>query len=154
MATLPRQPLTPAVLDGIKITSPKGSAALKSIASITAVPADRALRVEAFDSSTAKSIVTAIRDAHLPGLTPSREGNIVRVAVARPTGEVREGMLRNIHDGIESAKNQVREARVDGLRHLGGRGSEGADAVQEMSEAAVGIMEGMWVGVREEMRKA
>lgn len=78
----------------------------------------------------------------------------MRVAVAAPTGEVRDGLLKNIHDGIESAKNQVRGTRGEALKALGGRGEEGSEEVQEICEGAVGMLEGMWVGVREEMKKA
>ncbi|KLT41399.1 ribosome recycling factor, partial [Cutaneotrichosporon oleaginosum] len=145
--------LTPAMLDGIKLATPTGSAALRSLASVTSVPADRALRVEAFDPATAKAVFAAIRDAGIPGLSASKEEGIVRVEVARPTGTVREGLARNIHEGLESAKHQIRGARAEGLKALGGRGSEGADAVCEVTEGAVGVLDGMWVGVREELKK-
>ncbi|BEI80907.1 hypothetical protein CcaverHIS002_0200670 [Cutaneotrichosporon cavernicola] len=145
--------LTPAMLDGIKLATPTGSAALRSIASVTSVPADRALRVEAFDPTTAKAVFAAIRDAGIPGLSASKEEGIVRVEVARPVGDVREGLARNIQEGLESAKHQIRGARAEGLKALGGRGADGTDQVCEVTEGAVGVLDGMWMGVREELKK-
>ncbi|BEJ11611.1 hypothetical protein CspHIS471_0200710 [Cutaneotrichosporon sp. HIS471] len=145
--------LTPAMLDGIKLATPTGSAALRSIASVTSVPADRALRVEAFDPTTAKAVFAAIRDAGIPGLSASKEEGIVRVEVARPMGDVREGLARNIQQGLESAKHQIRGARAEGLKALGGRGADGTNQVCEVTEGAVGVLDGMWVGVREELKK-
>ncbi|GMK56167.1 hypothetical protein CspeluHIS016_0300070 [Cutaneotrichosporon spelunceum] len=145
--------LTPAMLDGIKLATPTGSAALRSIASVTSVPADRALRVEAFDPATAKAVFAAIRDAGIPGLSASKEEGIVRVEVARATGDVRESLARSIHEGLESAKHQIRGARAEGLKALGGRGADGTEEVCEVTEGAVGMLDGMWTGAQEELKK-
>lgn len=53
--------------------------------------------------------------------------------VIRPTVEQRTMIMRNLSSTIEGAKQQVRTARADGLKLVGGKGAQGADDVQDLA---------------------
>ncbi len=144
-------PLTPAILDNIKVVTETGSVPLKSVASVTAK--QNTLLVDIWDADVAKAVSSAIHSANLPGMSPQQDGNSIRIPVSRPTSEVRQSILKNLHETIEAAKNQVRVARTEGLKALGGRGEDGTDDVQKLADAATGELEKSMQTAKKELEK-
>ncbi|BEJ12684.1 hypothetical protein CspHIS471_0211440 [Cutaneotrichosporon sp. HIS471] len=143
--------VSPAILDNIKITTDSGTVSLKSVASVTAK--QNTLFVDVWDAETAKAVSSAIHSANLPGMSPQQDGNSIRIPVSRPTSEVRQSILKNLHETIEAAKNQVRVARSDSLKALGGRGENGTDDVQKLADAATAELEKSMQLAKKELEK-
>ncbi|BEI81986.1 hypothetical protein CcaverHIS002_0211460 [Cutaneotrichosporon cavernicola] len=143
--------VSPAILDNIKVTTDSGTVSLKSVASVTAK--QNTLFVDVWDADTAKAVSSAIHSANLPGMSPQQDGNSIRIPVSRPTSEVRQSILKNLHETIEAAKNQVRVARSDSLKALGGRGEDGTDAVQKLADAATAELEKSMQLAKKELEK-
>jgi ribosome recycling factor len=57
-------------------------------------------------------------------------------------------------DTVEAAKQQIRTARTDGLKSLGGRGEEGSDDVQTMTDTNVSEVDALLVKAKKEFEKA
>lgn len=143
--------LTIAILDNIKVLTDSGSVPLKSVASVTVK--QNTLLVEVWDTDMAKPVSSAIHSANLPGMSPQQDGASIRIPVARPTSEIRTSILKNLHDTVETAKNQVRVARTEGLKALGGRGEEGTDEVQKLADAATADLEKNMATAKKELEK-
>ncbi|CAK9785718.1 ribosome recycling factor [Cutaneotrichosporon oleaginosum] len=143
--------VSPAILDNIKVTTDTGSVPLKSVASITAK--QNTLIVDVWDADAAKAVSSAIHSANLPGMSPQQDGTSIRIPVSRPTSEVRQSILKNLHETIEAAKNQVRVARTEGLKALGGRGEDGTDDVQKLADAATAELEKSMATAKKELEK-
>ncbi|WVR05407.1 hypothetical protein IAU60_002422 [Kwoniella sp. DSM 27419] len=125
--------ITPALLDSVRVDSPdgQGQCHLNTVASITVK--GNALYVEVWDSDSTKFVESAIHRANLPGISPQKTGaNSLKIPVARPTTEQRAEILRNLATTVEAAKSQIRMARTDAFKHLGGRKSDGTDDVQKI----------------------
>lgn len=56
------------------------------------------------------------------------------LTVCRPTGDTRTALAKTVASTVETAKQQVRLARTDGLKAVGGKGTQGADEVQELAD--------------------
>lgn len=149
---LARQTLTPALLDSVKVLQPDGaSVSLKSIASITV--RQHALFVEVWDPTLFKAVDSAVNKANIPGLSPQREGNALNIPVSRPTSDMRVKIMKSIHDTVEAAKGQVRTARTDGFKSLGGRGEEGTDKIQDATDKATAEFDKLLVTAKKELDK-
>ncbi|GMK59021.1 hypothetical protein CspeluHIS016_0700360 [Cutaneotrichosporon spelunceum] len=143
--------VSPAILDTIKVKTDAGSVALKSVASVTAK--QNTLFVDVWDADVAKAVASAIHSANLPGMSPQQDGHTIRIPVSRPTSEVRQSILKSLHETVESAKNQVRVARSEGLKALGGRGEDGTDDVQKLADAATSELEKNMQTAKKELEK-
>ncbi|TXT07144.1 hypothetical protein VHUM_03314 [Vanrija humicola] len=145
--------VSPAVLDSIKVTLPdQGGVPLNQVASVTV--RSNALFVDVWEPSALKHVESAINKANLPGLSPMRDGAGIKIPVPKPSGEVRTSILKSIHETVEAAKNQIRVARTDGLKALGGRGEDGTDDVQEIVDKATGELDKLVVTAKKELEKA
>ena len=72
----------PALLNGITVDYYGSPTPLKAVASI-GVPEPRTLAVTPFDKSQAAAVEKAIRDSDL-GVSPNRDGNVIRVTLPEP----------------------------------------------------------------------
>lgn len=72
----------------------------------------------------------------------------------RPTHDQRQELLKHIAANIETAKNQVRHARTDGMNSLGGRGEEGSDDVQKLANEFGGALDQLASQAKKEFEKA
>lgn len=124
---------------------------LKSVASVTVK--QNTLYVDVWDADYIKAVSSAIHSANLPGMSPQQDGNSVRIPVSRPTSEVRTSILKNLHETIEAAKNQVRVSRTEGLKALGGRGEEGTDDIQKLADNATAELEKNMQTAKKELEK-
>lgn len=122
---------------------------LKSLASIT-VKAN-VLVVDVWDATAGKHVESALHSANLPGISPQRDGNSLRLPVARPTADVRKDILRTLHEAVEQGKSQVRLARTDALKALGGRGAEGTDDIQKATDKHTADLEKLQQSAKKEL---
>ena len=82
---------------------------------------------------------------------------VLIVCEFRPTHEVRQDTLRQLAAQTETAKNSVRKARQDGLKHLGKRGEKdlpGMDQVKKLTERYSAELEDAIGQARREIEKA
>jgi len=119
---------SPALLDRVHVDYYGVSTPLKQLATINAAEA-QLLTVQPYDKGSLKAIEKGITEANL-GLTPSNDGNIVRLVIPQLTEERRRDfvkMLRNIAEEGRVAIRNVRRDVMHDLRELKDEGDVGAD---------------------------
>ncbi|WWD09957.1 hypothetical protein V865_008088 [Kwoniella europaea PYCC6329] len=147
--------VTPALLDSVRVQLPDspGQCHLNAVASITTK--GNALFVEVWDTDATKHVESAIHQANLPGISPQKTGaNTLKIPVSRPTTEQRAEILKSLANTVEAAKQQIRMARTDGFKPLGGRKSNGTDEVQKLVDEASKELDGQMVLAKKEFEKA
>ncbi|OCF36434.1 ribosome recycling factor [Kwoniella heveanensis BCC8398] len=147
--------VTPALLDSVRVEIPgtKDQCHLNTLASITMK--GNALFVEVWDSDSTKHVESAIHRANLPGMSPQKTGaNTLKIPVARPTAEQRTEILRQLASTVEAAKSQIRMARTEGFKHLGGRKSNGTDDIQKIVDASSKELDEQMALAKKEFEKA
>jgi ribosome recycling factor len=82
---------------------------LNQLASMT-VPEPRLLQVQPFDKNAIGSIEKAIMTSDL-GITPSNDGNIIRLAFPPLTEERRRELVKQVHHRAEETRVAVRNVR-------------------------------------------
>lgn len=112
------------------------------------------LLVEAYDSDTVKHVESALHKANLPGMSPQRDGDRIRLPVSRPDTNVRNEIARSLGGTVEDAKNQMRQARSDGIKSLGGKNAEGADEIQSALESKSKEIDEALKTAKKELEKA
>jgi ribosome recycling factor len=119
---------SPALLDRINVDYYGTSTPLKQLASISASEA-RLLSIQPFDKSSIKGIERAILESDL-GLTPSNDGNLIRLAIPELTEERRKEMVKVVRHICEDGRVAIRNIRRDvmhDLRELRDAGEAGSD---------------------------
>ncbi|WVQ98896.1 hypothetical protein IAU59_006027 [Kwoniella sp. CBS 9459] len=147
--------VTPALLDSVRVDVPGSSAQchLNTVASITTK--GNALFVEVWDTDSTKNVESAIHRANLPGMSPQKTGaNTLKIPVARPTAEQRAEILRQLSSTVEAAKSQIRMARTEGFKHLGGRKSNGTDDIQKIVDSSSRELDEQMALAKKEFEKA
>lgn len=99
----------PALLNGIMVDYYGAPTPIKAVASI-GVPEPRTLSVTPFDASQANAVEKAIRDSDL-GVSPNRDGNVIRVAMPELTEERRKEYVKLAKNKAEEGKVAVRNIR-------------------------------------------
>ena len=89
---------------------------LNQVASIT-VPEPRALAVQVWDKGMVSAVEKAIRDANL-GLSPTVEGQLLRIRIPELNEQRRKEMVKIAHRYSEEARVAVRHVRRDGIDTL------------------------------------
>ena len=107
---------SPALLDRITIDYYGTQTPLKSLASISA-PEPRLLVVQPFDPGAIKGIERAIQESDL-GLTPSKDGKVVRLPIPALTAERRKDLVKVVRRIAEDGKVAIRNVRRDIMQHL------------------------------------
>jgi ribosome recycling factor len=119
---------SPNLLDRVKVDYYGALTPLKQLATINA-PEARLLSVQPFDKSSIKSIEKAIIDSQV-GLTPSNDGNLIRLVVPELTEERRRQLVRQVRHIAEEGRVAIRNIRRDcmhDLREIRDAGEAGAD---------------------------
>src|SRR5438874_6511699 len=119
---------SPALLDRIMVDYYGASTALKQLATISA-PEPRLLTIQPYDKSSIKSIEKAILESDV-GLTPSNDGNLIRLVIPELTEERRKDLAKVVRRIAEEGRVGVRNVRHDvqrDLRELKSEGDLGAD---------------------------
>ena len=124
------------------------------------VPEPRLLQVQVFDASVVEGVEKAIQQADL-GFNPSREGNVIRIAVPALTEERRKDLVKKLHKMAEEAKIAIRGHRRDSIDVLkkaqkDGDISEddsrrGQDSVQKVTDRFTGEVDVLLAAKEKEM---
>ncbi|MFA4028608.1 MAG: hypothetical protein GDYSWBUE_000624 [Candidatus Fervidibacterota bacterium] len=107
---------SPALLDHIRVEYYGTVYQLKQLATITA-PEPRLLVIDPWDKSIIDSIQKAIVSSGI-GLTPTTDGNVIKVPIPPLTEERRRELVRLANKRAEEGKVAVRNVRRDVLEDL------------------------------------
>jgi ribosome recycling factor len=119
---------SPHLLDRVQVDYYGAQTPLKQMANIS-TPEARLLSITPYDKSSIKSIEKAILESDV-GLTPSNDGQIIRLVIPELTEERRRDLAKVLHRLAEEGRIGVRNVRRDvmhDLRELKGEGELGAD---------------------------
>ncbi len=82
-----------------------------------AAPESRLITIQAWDKTALSAIEKAILKSDL-GLTPSNDGNLIRLAIPPLTEDRRKDMIKQVAKRIEDGRIAVRNVRRDGIEHV------------------------------------
>ena len=119
---------SPALLDRINVDYYGAQTPLKQLATVNA-PEPRMLTVQPYDKSSIKSIEKAILESDI-GLTPSNDGNIIRLGIPELTEERRKELVKVVRHITEEGRVAIRNIRRDcmhDLREIKEAGEAGSD---------------------------
>ena len=119
---------SPALLDRIMVDYYGASTPLKQLSTIS-TPEARLLSVQPYDKSSIKAIERAILESDV-GLTPSNDGNVIRLSIPELTEERRRQLVKVVRHIAEEGRVAIRNIRRDvmhDLRELRDAGDAGSD---------------------------
>jgi ribosome recycling factor len=99
------------VLDGIMVDYYGSPTPLKQVGQVS-TPEARLLQIQPFDKTAIAAIEKAILGANL-GITPSNDGNLVRIPFPALTEDKRKNIAKEIKKLGEDSKVQIRNVRRD-----------------------------------------
>ena len=150
---------SPALLDRISVDYYGAQTPLKQLATISA-PEARMLTVQPYDKSSIKAIEKAILESDV-GLTPSNDGQVIRLSIPELTEERRKELVKVVHGIAEQGRVAVRNVRRDvmhDLRDLKSEGEVGEDderraesELQKLTDSHVGDIDGALAGKEQEI---
>ena len=110
----------PHVLDKLRVDYYGTSTPLQQVGNIT-VPEARIIQIAPWEKSLIKAIEKAIMASDV-GITPSNDGNVIRLVFPELTEERRKELVKDVKKKAEEGKVAVRNIRRDGndaLKKLG-----------------------------------
>jgi ribosome recycling factor len=119
---------SPSLLDRVQVDYYGALTPLRQLANIAASEA-RLLTITPYDKSSIKSIEKAILESDV-GLTPSNDGNLIRLVIPELTEERRKDLAKVVRRIAEEGRVGVRNVRHDvqrDLRELKSEGDLGSD---------------------------
>jgi ribosome recycling factor len=150
---------SPALLDRVHVDYYGAPTPLKQLATINAAEAQM-LTVQPFDKSSLKAIERGITEANL-GLTPSNDGNIIRLVIPQLTEERRKQFVKMVRHIAEEGRVAIRNIRRDvmhDLRELRDAGEAGSDdehraeeALQKLTDAKIHELDAVLKAKEEEI---
>jgi ribosome recycling factor len=159
LATVRTGRASPHLLDRVQVDYYGASTPLKQLANVAATEA-RLLTITPYDKSAIKQIEKAILESDL-GLTPSNDGNLVRLAIPELTEERRKELVKVVHGLAEEGRVAVRNIRRDcmhDLRELRKEGEVGEDEerraeaeLQKLTDGRIAEIEELLKGKEEEI---
>ncbi|TMK17543.1 MAG: ribosome recycling factor [Actinobacteria bacterium] len=99
----------PAVINRVTVEYYGTPVPLNQLAGVS-VPEPRLLQIQPFDKSAISSIERAIMQSDL-GITPSNDGNVIRLAFPPLTEERRKELVKQVHHRAEESRVAVRNVR-------------------------------------------
>ncbi len=106
----------PKLLDRVTVDYYGTQVPLNQLASFS-VPEPRLLVIQPFDRNVMSSMEKAIMSSDL-GLTPSNDGNVIRLAFPPLTEERRKDLIKLARDRAEEGRVSVRNVRRHAKEHL------------------------------------
>ncbi|MBI5289398.1 MAG: ribosome recycling factor [Chloroflexi bacterium] len=106
----------PALVESLKVEYYGTPTPLNQMATINA-PEPRMITIQPFDKTQLGTIEKAILKSDL-GLTPTNDGNIIRLVIPALTEDRRKELVKQVHKKAEEARVAVRNVRRDSLDHL------------------------------------
>src|ERR1700691_3422396 len=141
----------PALLERIVVDYYGAQTPLTQLATLSA-PEARLLTVQPYDKSSIKAIEKAINESDI-GLTPSNDGNVVRLVVPELTEERRRELVKVVRNLAEKGRLAVRIVRRDTMQHLrelkaAGEASSDDEhraevELQKLTDARIGELDGV-----------
>jgi ribosome recycling factor len=116
LATVRTGRASPHLLDRIIVDYYGADTPLKQLANVAATDA-RLLTLTPFDKNSIGLIEKAIQESDL-GLTPSNDGNVIRLQIPDLTEERRREMVKVVHGVGEGGKVSIRNVRRDVMHDL------------------------------------
>lgn len=101
------------LLEPVQVEAYGQRSPLNQVATIS-VPEPRALSVQVWDKSMVSAVDKAIRDANL-GLSPTIEGQVLRIRIPELNEQRRKEMVKVAHKYAEEARVAIRHVRRDGF---------------------------------------
>ncbi len=159
LATVRTGRASPHLLDRLDINYYGAQTPLKQLAQVAATDA-RMLTVTPYDKSSIGTIEKAVMESDL-GLTPSNDGNVIRLQIPELTEERRKELVKVVHGVAEQGRVAVRNIRRDvmhDLRELKKDGEAGSDEehhgeteLQKHTDEAIGEIDSLLKGKEEEI---
>jgi ribosome recycling factor len=159
LATVRTGRASPHLLDRVTVDYYGTSTPLKQLASVAATEA-RMLTITPYDKSAIKQMEKAILESDL-GLTPSNDGNVIRLTIPELTEDRRKELVKVVRGITEEGRVAVRNIRRDcmhDLRELKTEGEVGKDEehraeeeLQKLTDAKIGEIEQLLKGKEEEI---
>ncbi|MGA2455288.1 MAG: ribosome recycling factor [Solirubrobacteraceae bacterium] len=150
---------SPALLDRVVVDYYGAMTPLNQLATISA-PEARLLSVQPYDKSSIKAIEKAINESDV-GLTPSNDGNVVRLVVPELTEERRRDLVKVLRNLAEEGRVAVRNVRRDTMQHLRELKAEGEASsddehraeveLQKLTDGRIGELDGVLKAKEEEI---
>jgi ribosome recycling factor len=150
---------SPHLLDRVQVDYYGAQTPIKQLAQVAATDA-RLLTVTPYDKSSISSIEKAVMESDL-GLTPSNDGNVIRLQIPDLTEERRKELVKVVHAVAEEGRVAVRNIRRDvihDLRELKKEGEVGEDEehhgeteLQKHTDGAIGEIDSLLKGKEEEI---
>ncbi len=159
LATVRTGRASPHLLDRIQVDYYGAQTPLKQLANVSASDA-RLLTVQPFDKSAIGAIEKSIQESDV-GLTPSNDGNVIRLAIPEMTEERRREMVKVVNGVAEEGRVAIRNVRRDvmsDLRELKNEGEVGEDderraeaTLQKQTDEAVAELDALLKGKEAEI---
>jgi ribosome recycling factor len=159
LATVRTGRASPHLLDRLVVDAYGAQSPIKQLAQVNATDA-RLLTLTPYDKSTISAIEKAVMESDL-GLTPSNDGNVIRLQIPELTEERRKELVKVVHRVAEEGRVAVRNIRRDvmqDLRELKKGGEAGSDEehhgeteLQKHTDAAIGEIDSLLKGKEEEI---
>ncbi len=150
---------SPHLLDRLQVDYYGAETPIRQLAQVAATDA-RMLTVTPYDKSSISAIEKAVMESDL-GLTPSNDGNVIRLQIPELTEERRKELVKVVHGVAEQGRVAVRNIRRDvmqDLRDLKKEGDAGSDEehhgeteLQKHTDAAIGEIDTLLKGKEEEI---
>ena len=115
-ATVRTGKATTALLDLVRVEAYGSEMPINQVASV-ATPEPKLLTVQPWDKSLLKAVEKAILASDL-GLTPSNDGNIIRIPLPPLTEERRRELVKVVHKFAEEGRVAVRHARTEAITRI------------------------------------
>jgi ribosome recycling factor len=150
---------SPHLLDRIEVDYYGATTPLRQLSQISASEA-RLLTITPYDKNSIKAIEKAILESDV-GLTPSNDGQVIRLSIPELTEERRKELVKIVHGIAEQGRVAVRNVRRDvmhDLRELKSEGEVGSDdehraesELQKLTDAHVGEIDSALGGKEQEI---
>jgi ribosome recycling factor len=150
---------SPHLLDRIEVDYYGAVTPLKQLSQISASEA-RLLTITPYDKNSIKAIEKSILESDV-GLTPSNDGQVIRLSIPELTEERRKELVKIVHGIAEQGKVSVRNVRRDvmhDLRELKSEGEVGSDdehraesELQKLTDKHVGDIDSALQGKEQEI---
>ncbi|HEX4435345.1 MAG TPA: ribosome recycling factor [Solirubrobacteraceae bacterium] len=150
---------SPSLLDRIVVDYYGAMTPLNQLSTIGA-PEARMLTVQPYDKSSIKAIEKAINESDI-GLTPSNDGNMIRLVVPELTEERRKELVKIVRNLAEEGRVAIRNVRRDTMQHLRELKSDGEASsddehraeveLQKLTDGRIGDLDGILKTKEEEI---
>ncbi len=150
---------SPHLLDRIEVDYYGAKTPLRQLSQVSASEA-RLLTITPYDKNSIKLIEKAILESDV-GLTPSNDGQVIRLSIPELTEERRRELVKVVHGIAEQGRVSIRNVRRDtmhDLRELKNEGEVGSDdehraedALQKLTDSHVAEIDTALAGKEQEI---